>query len=233
VFDRAEATRLLADAGVPDDRSRRLVEYVLLLLEANTRLNLTAARSAAEAVAHVLDSLTLIPYAGSTLVDVGSGGGFPAIPLAIASGTRVTLVEATGKKAAFLRRACVHLDLAADVVAERAEVAAHRPQLRGRFDTATARAVASAPAAAELTLPLVRLGGTALLQRGRCAFGEAEALSDATACLGGAVESEYRVGDERRIVVIRKVRETPSCYPRRPGIPTKRPLGGVPRGTPP
>jgi len=210
--------------GVAADLAERLATYGVLLLEATRRVNLTAARTAEALVPHLLDALTLAPFVRGALVDVGAGGGLPGIPLALATAQRVTLVEAVAKKADFLENALTRLGLDGVVRAGRAEVLAHDPALRGTFLTATARAVGSASTVAELTLPFLAPGGVALLQRGAMDERERAAVADAAEMLGGALVEERRLTGERRIVIIEKRGETPGRFPRRTGVPTKRPL---------
>jgi 16S rRNA (guanine527-N7)-methyltransferase len=215
---------LLAEAGVEERLVEPLARYGQLVLEANRRTNLTGAKSPEELLEHLLDSLSVVPFAREPYVDVGSGAGFPAIPVAIAAGVPVTLVESTAKKARFLRETLAAFGLAGEVVAERAERAARDPSLRERFASATARAVALAPAVAELLVPLLAVGGAAILQRGRLEEAERRALEDAALVLGARVESEHALEGDRRIIVLRKEHPTPTRFPRRIGIPEKRPL---------
>jgi len=215
---------LLEAGGAPAAHLDRLARYGDAVLEANRQFNLTGAKSAAEFVPHILDSLSIARYVRDSLVDIGSGGGLPAIPLAIVTGVRVTMVETTAKKARFLEAMLDELDLAGTVVAERAEVAAHDPALREHFVTGTARAVASAPTVAELLLPFIAVYGTAVLQRGAMDERERHALNDAALMLGGVVESETPLDGERRVILVRKTEPTASRFPRRTGIPEKRPL---------
>jgi 16S rRNA (guanine527-N7)-methyltransferase len=168
--------------------------------------------------------LTVAPYIREPFVDVGSGAGLPAIPIALATGSSLTLIEATTKKARFLTEALEALGLNGRVVTERAETAAHSEQLRERFASGTARAVASAPTVVELLLPLLSIGGVAILQRGGLDPRERTALADASLMLGGRVEAERELEGNRRIVLVRKESATPQRFPRRPGIPEKRPL---------
>jgi 16S rRNA (guanine527-N7)-methyltransferase len=172
----------------------------------------------------LLDSLTIVPYVSAPYVDVGSGAGLPAIPAAIAAGIPVTMIETTRKKARFLQHAMAELHLDGEVIAQRAEVAAHDETLRERFASATARAVAVAPTVAELVLPFLAIGGAAVLQRGKLDPRERTALDDAALMLGGAVESEIALDGERRIVLVRKNTATAIRFPRRTGVPEKRPL---------
>ncbi|HZT12208.1 MAG TPA: 16S rRNA (guanine(527)-N(7))-methyltransferase RsmG [Candidatus Baltobacteraceae bacterium] len=202
----------------------RLAQFGAMLLDANRSTNLTGAQSAQDLAEHLLDSLTLVPYVTAPLADVGSGGGLPAIVLAIATGVDMTLIEATRKKAAFLQRAARELDVRATVLAQRAELAAHDAALRGAFGSATARAVSSAPTVLELTLPFLRPGGRALLQRGALDAREREAVADAAPMLGGRLAAEVPLEGERRILIVEKIAPTPARFPRRPGIPEKRPL---------
>ncbi len=203
-----------------------------MLLARTAVLNLTAARTHAEIASHIADSLLLVDFVRSPLVDVGSGGGFPAIPLAIATGAACTLIESVAKKAAFLRDAARELELDITVLGARAEDVAREPAYRGQFATATARAVGPATTVLELTIPLLAVGGTALLQRGRLDAAERRALADASLVLGAQLEPEIAdpASDDRRVVVARKVAPTGPRFPRRAGVPAKRPLCWTPTG---
>jgi 16S rRNA (guanine527-N7)-methyltransferase len=214
----------LCDRGIEPRLVEPLARYARLVLDANRKFNLTGAKSENEFVEHLLDSLTVAPYVTGPYVDVGSGAGLPAVPVAIATGARLTLVETTRKKAAFLREAIAALGVDGEVIAERAEAAAHEERLRGRFASATARAVATAPAVAELVLPFLAVGGVAVLQRGTMDARERTALEDAALVLGGIVEAEHPVDGDRRIVLVRKTAATSARFPRRAGVPEKRPL---------
>jgi 16S rRNA (guanine527-N7)-methyltransferase len=175
------------------------------------------------------DALVLLPFLedARSLIDVGSGGGLPGLPLAIARpDLRVTLLEANRRKAAFIVQAAARLHLGnVDVVAERAEVAAHVAGRREAYDVATARALADLPVVAELCLPFVRVGGRLL------AMSTADAAHvDMTAGVLGGGDPEVRpapsAARERGVVVVvPKLRPTPAAYPRRPGVPARRPLG--------
>ncbi len=214
----------LAAAGVTAPLAVPLARYAALVLKANRRFNLTGATTPDELLAHLLDSLTVVPYVEAPYVDIGSGAGFPAIPVAIARAIPVTLVEATRKKARFLESALAALELRGEVIAERAETVAHQERLRESFASGTARAVATAPTVAELLLPFIAVDGVAILQRGTDDRREEIALEDASLMLGGRREREELLGDGRRIILLRKTATTPSRFPRRVGIPEKRPL---------
>jgi 16S rRNA (guanine527-N7)-methyltransferase len=222
--EEAELAAALQAAGVADALAARLAVYGALLLEANRKVNLTGAKDAAALVPHLIDALTLAGDVTESLVDVGSGGGLPGIPLAIATGARLLLVEPTVKKAAFLENAMRECGLAGEVLAARAEVAARDPGFREQFAFATARAVASAPTVAELTVPFLRLGGRALLQRASMEPRERQALEDAAPMLGAALVEERMLEGERRILVLEKQSPTGHRFPRRNGVPEKRPL---------
>jgi 16S rRNA (guanine527-N7)-methyltransferase len=221
-----ELEALLEAAGLAQPLRAPLARYGALVLDANLRFNLTGAKTPAALVAHLVDSLTVVPYLREPYVDVGSGAGFPAIPVAIATGMAVTLIEPATKKARFLESLLELLDLRGAVVVQRAEAAGHAPSLRERFMSGTARALATATTVAELLLPLIAPGGVAVMQRGRFAAQERTALEDATLMLGGRLEAEDDLEGDHRILVLRKEAATPARFPRRVGIPEKRPLCG-------
>lgn len=203
----------------------RLDAFATFLLEANRSVNLTAARDRQAVWEHIEDSLMLAEYASEPLIDIGSGGGFPAIPIAIVTGLRMTLIESLEKKARFLRAAAERFELPIVVEARRAEDAAHDPLLRERFACATARAVASGPSVLELTVPFLAPGGRALLQRGTLEERERRAMHDAALVLGARLTEELLLGGERRrIVIVAKLAPTAARFPRRAGVPVKRPL---------
>ena len=166
------------------------------------------------------------------VIDVGSGGGLPGIPLAVARpDVRFTLLEATGKKAEFLARVTAELGLSnVEVLRERAETVGqdHR-RWRERFDAVMARAVGPLPVLLELTVPLARVGGVVLAIKGERAGEEIEAAKAALHALHAAVIDTIRT-PTGTIVVIEKRRPTPRLYPRLPGEPKRRPLGGARSG---
>ena len=159
------------------------------------------------------------------VVDVGSGGGAPGIPIAGALPEReVALLEATRPKAAFLRRVVAEIGLAAEVVHARSEEYA-RGEGRDRFDLAVARALAPPPVALELCLPLVRPGGRLILWTGDVETSPLDAVAGA---LAAEVADVHRVDDARRLIVVAKVGPTPARFPRRPGMAGKRPPPSLP-----
>jgi len=177
------------------------------------------------------DGLVLLDHLGSarSLVDVGSGAGLPGIPIKIERpDLDVTLIEADQSKAAFLVHACAALQLQhVMVVARRAEEAGHDPTLREAFDLAVARALAPLPVLVELCLPLVRIGGRLLAQKTEAE--DPAAARHAIELLGGELLEVHASPSAARgagtIVEIGKSRWTPERYPRRPGIPARKPLG--------
>ncbi|GFN23103.1 16S rRNA (guanine(527)-N(7))-methyltransferase RsmG [Thermanaeromonas sp. C210] len=213
-----------------------LSAYARLLLKRNRELNLTAVTEEQEVWRkHFLDSLLLfvaleVPP-GARVVDVGSGGGLPGMVLKIyRPDLEVTLVEGTRKKAEFLSAAIRELGLEGiRCVWARAEVVGRQEEFRERFDLATARAVADLAVVLEYCVPLVRVGGRVVAYKGPRADEEIEGAARALAMLGAEVERVWQGrlpggGEERRLVVVVKRAGTDPRWPRRPGIPEKRPL---------
>ncbi len=213
-----------------------LEKYEQILIEWNLRFNLTAVRTPEEIrTKHFLDSLTCLIAMRDTpaerVVDVGTGAGFPGIPLKIACpGMRVVLVESVKKKADFCRHVIAALGLeGASVIQSRAEELGQSVEHRERYDWALGRAVAVMPVLAEYLLPLVRVGGRALAMKGASGPAEAQSAEHALRLLGGCLHSLVPVAlpgvaEERYLVVVEKIAATPRQYPRRVGVPTKKPL---------
>ncbi len=210
----------------------RLGRYIDLLLECNQRFNLTAITDPQQAwTRHVLDSLTLVGLLASAeakrVMDVGSGGGLPGIPLAIVMPeVEFTLVEATGKKARFLQEAVDALGLSnVRIINDRAETLGQDHQAhRERYDVVLARAVGRLPVLLELTVPLARVGGLVLAMKGEQAQQEIAEAKPALHLLHAHVV-DVRTTATGVIVVIEKQRKTPRVYPRSPGEPKRSPLG--------
>jgi 16S rRNA (guanine527-N7)-methyltransferase len=207
----------------------------------NQRFNLTAITDLPGIqVKHFLDALSVLKvlrpavtsHAHLKVVDVGTGAGFPGLPLKIVCPhLHLTLVEATGKKAAFCEHLVQTLRLSGvTVVKARAEELGSDPAHREQYDWALARAVAEMPVLAEYLLPLVTLGGHALAQKGKDAPAETYGAANAIQKLGGELEQIVEVElpgivEPRYLVVLKKVAATPPRYPRRAGLPSKSPLG--------
>lgn len=199
--------------------------YEELLLEWNRTVNLTGARTLEEVRRQVADGERLLDldWAGVTrVIDIGSGGGLPAIPLALRlPGTRFSLLEASSKKGAFLQHAAGSLGLRnVEVLIGRAELYGHLPAFRETYDRAISRAAARPPALLELALPFVRTGGDLIAEVGEI---DAATLQTTSLRLGGGAP-RLRDSGGGHILVVPKVGPTPPEYPRRPGIPTRRPL---------
>lgn len=214
----------LIDAGVDGGIAERLAEFGERLLAANRKVNLTGARTNEQMLEHLLDSLTLVPYIRGPLVDVGSGGGLPAIPIALACGVEITLVESVLKKCAFLGEMIRHFALPGVVVPKRAEEAGRDPAFRELFAFGSARAVAGATTVLELVMPFLAKEGRAVLQRGAMEPQELEAVMDAGPMLGAGPPSIVDIGAGKCLLLVAKVSPTPERFPRRPGVPAKRPL---------
>jgi len=233
--------------GIPltDDQLGMFQIYYETLISWNKRVNLTRVTSyEAVQTKHFLDSLSCLPTitriwglpareagTGPQAIDVGSGAGFPGLVLKIAMPIlRLTLLEATGKKTEFLQFLVDQLGLPdVTIINARAEELGQDDKHRERYDLALARALARMATLAELTLPLVRMGGLVVAQKGEDPRAEVEAAQKAIVTLGGQVREISRLtvpGLEgaRHLVVLEKVIATPTRYPRRPGMPAKRPL---------
>ncbi|MBC8099357.1 MAG: 16S rRNA (guanine(527)-N(7))-methyltransferase RsmG [Armatimonadetes bacterium] len=202
----------------------------------NARMNLTAITEPDSVIVrHYLDSLSVVKaiplLPGMRVMDVGTGAGFPGLPLHIAiPGLDTTLLEATGKKVAFLDHLISLLGLK-DIAGlhGRAEEVAHQPQHRASYDVVLARAVARLPILLEYLLPFAKIGGYCIAMKGATAAQELEDSAAALATLGGrlhALESITLPGvtDTHYLVVIEKIAKTPWQYPRSAGLPVKNPL---------
>ncbi len=210
--------------------------YETILLKWNIKFNLTAiTEHDTILVKHFFDSLTclrLIPTQGEfSLIDIGTGAGFPGIPLKIINPSiKLTLSESVGKKADFCRIAVEKLRLTnVQVITNRAETIGQDKKFRERFDWAVARAVAPLPVLVEYLLPLVRIGGSMLAQKGSDTDIEIDQSINAIRTLGGKLDSVIPITlpnsmGKRTLISIRKISPTPDKYPRRPGAPKKNPL---------
>jgi 16S rRNA (guanine527-N7)-methyltransferase len=210
--------------------------YVDLLLEANGRLNLTRIVEPLDVGRlHLLDALSALPLLDALgprrALDLGTGGGVPGILLAMARPEIAwTLVDSVRKKCDAVRRFAAELGLEnVDVVAERAEILGREGAHREHYDLVTARACAALPALVEFAMPLLRIGGTLLAWKGSISDAELRAGASAATELGGDAPDVRPAGmaalGDHRFVLVRKVRVTPDAYPRRPGVPARRPLG--------
>lgn len=217
-----------------EHEQEQFLRYALELLQWNEHVNLTRITAPRDIVVrHFLDSLACAQAFETPprmLADVGTGAGFPGIPLKIIwPGTQLTLSDSIGKKTLFLDH--VRQNLALDnveIVTMRAEEHGHDPAHRGRYDAVAARAVAALPVLSEYCLPLLRVGGRFAAPKGADGAAEAEAARSAMRHLGGKLVSVLPVAlpgvEPRTLVVIEKIAPTPRGFPRPTGMPTKRPL---------
>lgn len=225
--------------GLSQEQLEQFETFYRELTAWNRHLNLTAITDYQEVqTRHFLDSLTIVlawpekPVApGYRVIDIGSGAGLPGIPLKIAfPAIKLVLLEASRKKALFLEHLKNKLGLNdTEIAVGRAEAVAHDTCYRERFDLALSRAVASLPTLAELTLPFCRVGGLLIAQKKGNIKEEVSAAAPAITWLGGHLQEVKdlkleELPDRRYLVVIAKVSPTPATYPRRPGLPAKRPL---------
>ena len=230
---RETLTKGLPELGVCVEHIPALEEFSRLLVKKNEVMNLTGITEPREvATLHLLDSLSLIPMAdlaGKSIVDVGTGAGFPGIPLAIAlPDSSITLLDSLNKRIDFLRESGAQLGLTnAEYVHGRAEefAADHRES----YDYAVSRAVANLPMLCELCLPLVKVGGQFLAMKSSHTEEEIAAAKSAISKLGGKIEAveDYTIPTTdvvHRVVRIRKVSPTPKKYPRRFAQIKKQPL---------
>lgn len=218
-----------------DTAAQRFARYYDRLVEGNQKMNLTAVLEPEEAVdRHFLDSIApavlgLLPE-GVKMVDVGTGAGFPGLPLLIARpDIQLTLVDSLNKRLEFLRSVLEELDLEAEIVHMRAEDFSRQPQYREQFDLAAARAVASVSPLMEYLLPCVKRGGAAICWKGPDIVQEAENARKAIFLLGGKAREPiaYQVPErdwQHCLFVVDKVSGTPKAYPRKAGTPVKKPL---------
>jgi 16S rRNA (guanine527-N7)-methyltransferase len=234
----ADGARTLLGLELTGEQLEAFERYAAELIAWNRRVNLTAITEPGEiAVKHFLDSLTCLlvlgTQAGIRLVDIGTGAGFPGLPLKIARpDLRLTLVDSVEKKLAFCRHLVSLLGLRdVETAQARAEDLGRDPDHREAYDWAVARAVGPLPALGEYLLPLVRRGGRAIAMKGETGPAEAQGARGTLELLGGKlVQIEPVVlpglAEGRFLIVMEKVRATPPGYPRRAGVPRRRALGG-------
>ncbi|WP_125606401.1 16S rRNA (guanine(527)-N(7))-methyltransferase RsmG [Lapidilactobacillus bayanensis] len=233
----------LAEQGInlTEQQMRQFADYYQLLVETNKNVNLTAITEKNDVyLKHFYDSLTLVlafPQLRTeslSLLDVGAGAGFPSIPIKIAfPQLQVSIVDSLNKRIKFLEELATTLSL--ENVAfyhQRAEdFGSKRSPYRQSYDVVTARAVANLPVLAELCLPLVKKGGYFIAMKGSKGLTELDVADHALHVLGGKLEQAVSLAlpitdDQRAIIVVKKTKETPKTYPRKPGTISKAPLIG-------
>ena len=218
-----------------DVACKRFKTYYEMLVEGNKVMNLTAVLEPEEAVdRHFLDCIApvakgLLPE-GVKIVDVGTGAGFPGLPLLIARpDIKITLVDALNKRLNFIRSVLDELGLEAEIVHMRAEDFSRKPEYREQYELAVARAVASVSPLMEYLLPCVKRGGAAMCWKGPDIVQEAEAARKAIFLLGGKARQPigYEIPNrdwQHNLFIVDKVNNTPKTYPRKAGTPSKNPL---------
>jgi 16S rRNA (guanine527-N7)-methyltransferase len=231
-----QAAREMLGIQLSGSQLTALKAYESELISWNRRFNLTAVREPDSIrIKHFLDSFTCMlamrESPPSRLIDIGTGAGFPGIPLKILlPQCSLSLVESVAKKADFCRHIINHLKLeGVEVFCNRAEELGHETRHRQQYDWAVARAVAHLPVLMEYLLPLVRIGGHALAQKGEDALSETHSAEHAIHLLGGRLKqlipvSLPGVADERSLIVVDKIAATPDRYPRRVGMASKNPI---------
>ncbi|MFC4619704.1 16S rRNA (guanine(527)-N(7))-methyltransferase RsmG [Camelliibacillus cellulosilyticus] len=228
----------LKEKGLPLSplQNHQFDTYFKTLVHWNEKMNLTAITDQAQVfLKHFYDSITPAFYfdfnAIATICDVGSGAGFPSLPIKILfPQLKVTIIDALKKRLAFLEalsNVCGMDNV--ELIHERAELIGRKVGYRGSFDVVTARAVARLNVLAEYCLPLTKVGGTFIAMKGSDGEAEAEEARRAIGVLGGAIEriERLQLPEEeglRHIIFIKKNQETPKKYPRKPGVPSRQPL---------
>lgn len=222
------------DIKINDEQIKSFEKYMNLLLEWNEKINLTAITQPEEIkLKHFVDSLTVLKYINDDdkVIDIGTGAGFPGIPLKIMNkNTKITLLDSLNKRINFLNIVIEKLDLSnIQAIHGRAEEIARNKFYREKYDVAVSRAVANLSTLTEYMLPFVKIGGKCICMKGANVNEELERAQNAIKKLGGEIErvDNFYLSDndnERNIIVIKKVKETNPKYPRKAGTPSKEPL---------
>jgi 16S rRNA (guanine527-N7)-methyltransferase len=231
-FDAAKAVFEEYSLNVSRETYEKMEQYAAFLVEYNEKVNLTAVTEGGEILRkHFLDSMLLAKYAdiseNARVLDIGSGAGFPGVPLALARpDLQITLLDSLNKRIVFLQQLSALLGCSCTAMHGRAELCAKMPEMREKFDVVTARAVAAMPTLAEYSLPFVKVGGTWIAMKGPNE--PIKPALQAIRMLGGELTDtiEYQLpgGDARVIYVVKKVSQTPTKYPRNSGQIKQKPL---------
>lgn len=232
VLTNALATK---DIILSDTQKQQFQKYYELLIEWNNKMNLTAITEKNEvAIKHFYDCVTLLMFVdvpcSAKVIDVGTGAGFPGIPLKIVRpDIKLTLLDSLNKRLIFLNEVCNSLEIDAEIIHKRAEEGGRDKKLRDKFDIAISRAVANMNTLSEYCIPYVKVGGKFVAMKGKNGKAELEKGIGAVKILGGEKENvaEFSLpsGDERTIIVINKKSPTPKEFPRQSGKIKNKPLG--------
>ncbi len=219
---------------INNEQIENFYQYMNLLLEWNQKMNLTAITDYKEIILkHFIDSLTIENNIekGSYLVDIGTGAGFPGIPLKIVrKDIKVVLVDSLNKRVQFLKEVIRKLGLnEIEAIHARAEEFGKNKKYRETFDISTSRAVANMSTLSEYMIPLVKVNGKCIYMKGKEIEKELEDAKNAIQILGGKIieRKEFKLIDDdinRNIIIVSKEKATPSKYPRKPGMPAKEPI---------
>lgn len=221
------------DINVSDENIKKLYEYMTILLDWNEKINLTAITNVDEIIEkHFIDSLTILRYIKDSdkVIDVGTGAGFPGIPLAINSNANLTLLDSLNKRINFLEEVKNTLGLSnVQNIHGRAEEVARQNNHREMYDVAVSRAVAPMNILVEYLLPFVKVGGICICMKGPNASEEISNANNAINLLGGKYIDQINIklknGEiDRNLIIIKKINNISNKYPRKPGVPTKQPL---------
>lgn len=238
IYDLTEFEQGLQELGITLEQSQMdaFLKYYELLVEWNSFMNLTAITEFKEVcIKHFLDSLSLVKvmdcHQELTLIDIGTGAGFPGIPLKIAfPELKITLLDSLGKRVKFLNEVISQLGLKdIEAIHGRAEDYAKPSALRESFDICVSRAVANLATLSEYCLPYVKVGGSFISYKSEKIAEEKELAEKAISLLGGKIDSQNEFmlpfsDIYRNLFIIRKAKETPKKYPRKAGLPSKEPL---------
>lgn len=210
------------------------LDYMNEIIKWNEKINLTAIIEPKEIIQkHFIDSLTVLPNIkkGSKIIDVGTGAGLPGIPLKIAQPDfKITLLDSLNKRLNFLNEIIKKLNLDnIETIHSRAEELGINKQYRETYDVSISRAVAPMNILAEYLIPFIKIGGICICMKGNNANGEIQDSKKAIEVLGGKIEKiiELKLPEtdiNRNIIIIKKVKNTPNTYPRKPGLPSKQPI---------
>ena len=228
-----QSTKLI-NQELNDKQLQNFYQYMKLLIEWNKKMNLTAITEENEIISkHFIDSLSIIPYINdnSNVIDIGTGAGFPGIPIKIFNNIlNITLLDSLNKRINFLNEVIEVLQLNnIRTIHSRVEDVANNKEYREKYDIATSRAVASLNVLLEYMLPLVKVGGKCICMKGSNVEQEIEESNNALNILGGKIVDIVNLtlpntDNKRNIIIIEKIKNTPNKYPRKAGIPGKNPI---------